>query len=81
MILNVLRVEQFSVEEIMKRSFAEFAHQKDAPEHSKKRKALKKEINEQSKLDCQICTENIERYYEDWKNFHDLKLQLQVFIT
>ena len=78
MILNVLRVEQLSVEEIMKRSFAEFSHQKDAPEFKTKRKALKKQINEQPKLECQICAKDLEKYYGDWKTFHDLNFQLKV---
>jgi len=80
MILNVLRVEQLSVEEIMKRSFAEFSHQKDAPEFKSKRKALKKQINEQPKLECQICAKDLEKYYGDWKTFHDLNFQLKRYI-
>ena len=33
MILNLLRVEELRVEDMMKRSFSEFGGQKDLPEH------------------------------------------------
>ena len=81
MILNLLQVEQLTVEEMIKRSFAEFSHQKDAPEYDKKRKALRKQIKEQKELDCQICNKDLKSYYQDWKNFHELKRQLQVNVN
>lgn len=62
----------------MKRSFAEFSHQKDAPEYDKKRKALSKQLKEQPELECEMCIKDLESYHQDWKEFHDLKRHLQV---
>ena len=79
MILNLLRVEQLKVEDMMKRSFAEFSHQKNAPEYDEKRIALKKQITQQPELDCPICTKDLKHYYQQWKEYHVLTRQLQVF--
>ena len=62
----------------MKRSFAEFSHQRDAPEHDKRRKALKQQIKEQAELDCGICCRDLKNYYQDWKDFYSLRRQIQV---
>ena len=62
----------------MKRSFAEFSHQRDAPEHDKRRKALKQQIKEQAELDCGICCGDLKNYYQDWKDFYSLRRQIQV---
>eukprot|EP00112_Aurelia_sp_Birch-Aquarium-sp1_P007962 Seg187.3 transcript_id=Seg187.3/GoldUCD/mRNA.D3Y31 product="Helicase SKI2W" protein_id=Seg187.3/GoldUCD/D3Y31 len=80
MILNLLQVEQLTVEEMMKRSFAEFSHQRDAPEHDKRRKALKQQIKEQAGLDCGICSGDLKNYYQDWKDFYSLRWQIQSYI-
>ena len=62
----------------MKRSFAEFSHQKETPEFTKRREALEQQINNHTELQCPICATDLKQYYFDWKEFHNLKRQLQV---
>ncbi len=78
MILNLLQVEQLTVEEMMKRSFAESSHQKEAPKHDEKLKHLKERIADQTEFSCPICSVDVQDYYHDWKNFNSLRYELQV---
>eukprot|EP00794_Sanderia_malayensis_P015879 gene15879-17479_t len=80
MILNLLRVEQLTVEEMMKRSFAESSHQKNAPEYDKKLQSLKEAIDSQLEFHCQICGTDIQNYYSDWKKFNSLKSDIQATV-
>jgi superfamily II RNA helicase len=56
MILNLLRVEDFRVEDMIKRSFSEFASQRLLPEQQK---MLQKVENKLKSLGNHIITKNI----------------------
>ncbi|XP_042402633.1 DExH-box ATP-dependent RNA helicase DExH11-like isoform X2 [Zingiber officinale] len=62
MILHLLRVEELKVEDMLKRSFAEFHAQKNLPE--KERLLLQKLRQSTKKIDCIKGEPTIEAYYE-----------------
>ncbi|KAL7750016.1 Antiviral helicase ski2 [Sorochytrium milnesiophthora] len=64
MILSLLRVEALKVEEMIKRSFSENSSQKALPEQEKLFQENQVTLNALPKLQCSICSEDIERYYE-----------------
>ncbi|XP_028758760.1 DExH-box ATP-dependent RNA helicase DExH11 isoform X1 [Neltuma alba] len=62
MILHLLRVEELKVEDMLKRSFAEFHAQKKLPEMQE---LLKRKLNQPTKdIECIKGTPTIEEYYE-----------------
>ncbi|CAN6471442.1 unnamed protein product [Victoria cruziana] len=61
MILHLLRVEELKVEDMLKRSFAEFHAQKKLPE--KQKLLLLKLSQDQKPIDCINCEGAIEEYY------------------
>jgi len=63
MILNLLRVEELRVEDMMKRSFSEFTGQKEVPEQQKQLKEGWEKIQNMTRLECSICID-IEDYYQ-----------------
>ncbi|EPT03462.1 hypothetical protein FOMPIDRAFT_1158982 [Fomitopsis schrenkii] len=64
MILNLLRVEALRVEEMIKRSFSENRTQKLLPDQQKKVIEHEKALSTLQKLSCDICSPDIERYYD-----------------
>ncbi|KAG2156698.1 ATP-dependent RNA helicase, partial [Suillus bovinus] len=64
MILNLLRVEALRVEEMIKRSFSENSSQRLLPEHQKQVAEHEKTLSKMPKLECDICSLDIERYYD-----------------
>lgn len=64
MILNLLCVEALRVEEMIKRSFSENSSQRLLPEHQKQVAEHEKTLSNMPKLECQICSVDIERYYD-----------------
>ncbi|KAI0068005.1 antiviral helicase [Artomyces pyxidatus] len=64
MILNLLRVEALKVEEMIKRSFSENASQRLLPDQQKKVIESEKMLSTLPKLECDICLEDIHRYYD-----------------
>lgn len=64
MILNLLRVEALRVEEMIKRSFSENSSQRLLPEHQKQVAEHEKSLSNMPKLECDICSVDIERYYD-----------------
>ncbi|CAG8573200.1 50_t:CDS:10, partial [Diversispora eburnea] len=64
MILNLLRVEAIRVEEMIKRSFSENASQKMLPEKQKLYDESEKAYDKIDKLDCTICNDDINEYYD-----------------
>ncbi|KZT72960.1 ATP-dependent RNA helicase [Daedalea quercina L-15889] len=64
MILNLLRVEALRVEEMIKRSFSENRTQKLLPDQQKKVVEHEKALSTLQKLSCDICSPDIERYYD-----------------
>ncbi|KAI0035130.1 antiviral helicase [Vararia minispora EC-137] len=76
MILNLLRVEALKVEEMIKRSFSENASQRLLPEQQKKVIENEKTLSNLAKLECDICGEDIHRYYDVSADLVDLNEQL-----
>ncbi|KAK7058645.1 Antiviral helicase ski2 [Paramarasmius palmivorus] len=64
MILNLLRVEALKVEEMIKRSFSENASQQLLPEQQKKVTQGEKKLLTLKRLECDVCSADIEQYYD-----------------
>ncbi|KAG1774053.1 ATP-dependent RNA helicase [Suillus placidus] len=64
MILNLLRVEALRVEEMIKRSFSENSSQRLLPEHQKQVAEHERTLSNMPKLECDVCSVDIERYYD-----------------
>lgn len=64
MILNLLRVEAFKVEDMMKRSFFEDGAQKEMPEQEKLLKDHEKMLKSTKNIECNICGSDIEELYQ-----------------
>ena len=62
MILNLLRVEELRVEDMMKRSFAENFNQKDAADNSADLVKASEELKAMKDVDCETCTDLGEFY-------------------
>ncbi|XP_005103863.1 helicase SKI2W [Aplysia californica] len=77
MILNLLRVEQLRVQDMIKRSFSEFHHQKDTAVHRKALEELKQKMTGIKNIECYLCSLDLEKYYEDCREYHELQRYLQ----
>lgn len=77
MILNLLRVEQLRVEDMMKRSFSEFHSQKDTVKHKNALDELHTRVADITNIECFLCSVDLERYYDSCKEYHEIKKQLQ----
>jgi len=78
MILNLLRVEQLHVEDMMKRSFSEFHSQKDQSKHKETlEKLIKKMGNMPEVIDY---SGDLEQYYRMCEEYNNLRHKLQVGI-
>lgn len=64
MILNLLRIEAFKVEDMMKRSFFEDESQRDLPEQEKLMKQHENKLSSIPKLSCQVCQTDIDVFYQ-----------------
>jgi antiviral helicase SKI2 len=64
MILNLLRVEALRVEEMIKRSFSENASQRLLPAQEKAVVEAEKKLSTLPYVECDICTQDIDRYYD-----------------
>ncbi|KIL00999.1 hypothetical protein PAXRUDRAFT_762342 [Paxillus rubicundulus Ve08.2h10] len=64
MILNLLRVEALRVEEMIKRSFSENASQRLLPDQQKAVAQHEKSLVSMPELQCEICSDDIERFYD-----------------
>ena len=78
MILNLLRVEQLRVEDMMKRSFSEFHSQKDVAKHKSDLEELHKKLLNLENIECFLCSVDLEQYWEACRDYSCLKNQLQV---
>ena len=79
MMLNLLRVEQLRVEDMMKRSFSEFHNQQKINDQEA---ALKSLMHEAALLpEVQDYSGDLQRYYETCDEYWDLKRELQVCIN
>jgi len=64
MILNLLRVEQLRVEEVMKRSFSEFHARKDSKSQEDRIKVLQEEIDQRYEVTELLNRTDYERYLD-----------------
>ena len=78
MILNLLRVEELRVEDMMKRSFAEFHMQKDAQERKLEMEQLEKKLQDIKELDCTFCSEDLKSYFRVCRELSELTRAVQV---
>ncbi len=76
MILNLLRVEQLRVEDMMKRSFSEFHNQKDKKKHQESLEDIVKKMAELPEL--VDYSGDLEQYYICCDEYFKLKSSLQV---
>lgn len=78
MILNLLRSDNLRVEDMMKRSFAEFHLLKKAPERERMIAKYTEEREQLEKLTCERCLPDVEYYYDMCKELMVLSKSLQV---
>ncbi|CCM03670.1 uncharacterized protein FIBRA_05814 [Fibroporia radiculosa] len=76
MILNLLRVEALRVEEMIKRSFSENRSQKLLPDQQKKVVESEKTLSTLPKLECDICSPDINHFYDVSYEIVDINQQL-----
>ena len=80
MILNLLRVEELRVEDMMKRSFAEFHMQKDAQERKREMEELEKKLQNIKELDCTFCSQDLKPYFKTCRELFKLTRAVQVMM-
>ena len=78
MILNLLRVEQLRVEDMIRRGVSEFHAQRDVGSHRQAMESLKVRMAKVKDIECYICCVDLERYYQACKEYQELKQRLQV---
>lgn len=78
MILNLLRVKQLTVQDMMKRSFAEYYQQRDAPENEKRLDQLQVKVAALVDPDCPVCSVDLKSYYMAWAELLQQKKSLKV---
>jgi len=78
MILNLLRVEELRVEDMMKRSFAEFHMQKDSQERKREMEEVEKKLQNIKEVDCTFCAEDLKLYFKDCREMSELTRTVQV---
>jgi len=78
MILNLLRVEQLRVEEMMKRSFAEFNVQRDAPGMKEEAEKLEKQLSMIKTMDCVLCSQDLVEYYQALRELQQVTQKIKV---
>ncbi|XP_071485976.1 superkiller complex protein 2-like [Diadema antillarum] len=76
MILNLLRVEELRVEDMMRRSFSEFATRKDTAKYRQQCRDLSQQAKQARDVDCYMCTD-LEKYYRTCKLLHELRQETQ----
>ncbi|KAF2073048.1 hypothetical protein CYY_005631 [Polysphondylium violaceum] len=77
MILNLLRVQDFKVEDMIKRSFSEFSNQKDIPNIQKQIEQLTIEYNSIAPVECILGDPDIENYYQTFSEAKRINEQVQ----
>ncbi|KAH9503404.1 Helicase SKI2W [Bulinus truncatus] len=78
MILQLLRVEQLQVQDMMKRSFSTFTDKKEASEMLEQ---IKSQLSNLTKLDCFLCNLDIEAYYNSCNEYYRLLEYIQKSIV
>lgn len=64
MILSLLRVQELRVQDMMRRSFSEFASQADLPQQRLLAKQARKSLRALERIDCPICAPDLPAYYD-----------------
>jgi superfamily II RNA helicase len=64
MILSLLRVQELRVQDMMRRSFSEFASQADLPQQRMLVKQARKSLRALERIDCAICAPDLPAYYD-----------------
>lgn len=77
MILNLLRVEQLRVEDMMKRSFSEFYSQMDMKKHESAMKELRQQLATVENVECFMCAFDLEKYCETVSEYRQVKASVQ----
>lgn len=77
MILNLLRVEQLRVEDMMRRSFSEFHAQRDSTQHREALESLKTRMQQVRDIECFMCSVDLEKYYQACRDYQELRKELQ----
>lgn len=78
MILNLLRAKQLTVEDMMKRSFAEYYQQKEAPENERKLEELQRKVKTLEDPTCSLCSVDLKEYYMTWAELLKVNKLLKV---
>jgi antiviral helicase SKI2 len=78
MILNLLRVEQLKVQEMMKRSFAEFNAHRDASRLKQEAEQLQTKLSNIKNVDCLLCNEDLMSYHQALSELYELKEKVKV---
>ncbi|KAN0036507.1 hypothetical protein ACTFIV_001804 [Dictyostelium citrinum] len=77
MILNLLRVPDFKVEDMIKRSFSEFSSQKELPGIEKQIEKLQQQQKQLAQVDCILGEPDIEHYYKLFSQAKKYNQQIQ----
>lgn len=78
MILNLLRVEELRVEDMMRRSFAEFHIQRDSQQRRRMMEKLGKQLKNVKDVDCVLCNSDLKDYFRACSELNELTLHLKV---
>ena len=76
--LNLLRSDELCVEDMMKRSFAEYHLLKNAPERERMIAQYKDELEKVESLTCTRCLTDVEDYYANCKELTTLSRTVRV---
>lgn len=73
-------MEELRVEDMMKRSFAEFYMQKDAQERKREMEEVETKLQTIKEVDCTFCSEDLKLYFKDCRELSELTRTVQVMI-
>ncbi|KFM66524.1 Helicase SKI2W, partial [Stegodyphus mimosarum] len=73
MILNLLKIKTFRVEDVMKRSFGESDNQKQQKNYQALLHEATNKLNSVSELDCSICNIDINKYIQEVREARNLR--------
>ncbi|GFS05858.1 helicase SKI2W [Elysia marginata] len=82
MILNLLRVEQLRVQDMIKRSFSEFHHQQESAGHKQQLEVVREKMRDIKPIDSYgyLCSLDLEKYYLECREFYRLREHIQSVI-
>ncbi|EGC35475.1 hypothetical protein DICPUDRAFT_152207 [Dictyostelium purpureum] len=77
MILNLLRVPDFKVEDMIKRSFSEFSSQQEIPDIEKQISKLTEQYKSLGEIECILGEPDIENYYSLFSQSKNINERIQ----